>query len=37
MRTLDNEKLVNYLVVHDKPGRKFSTEEDIARKKTRTI
>jgi len=28
MRTLDNEKLVNYLVVLDKPGRQFNTEED---------
>ena len=28
MRTLDNEKLVNYLVVLDRPGRQFNTEED---------
>jgi len=28
MRTPDNEKLVNYLVVLDKPGRQFITAED---------
>jgi len=28
MTNLENEKLVNYLVVHDKPGRQFITEEN---------
>ena len=28
MTNLENEKLVNYLVVHDKPGRQFTTADD---------